>query len=169
MTPAGLLTDAFNRVHGIVHETVDRLTPEHLAIRPNGGGNSIAWLIWHLTRIQDKQVADVAGFKEVWTTKGWFEQFALRLDPEDTGYGHDYDEVSAVQVTSGELLTSYYDATHQQTLDFLSNLTGDDLDRIVDERWDPPVTLGARLISVIADDLQHAGQAAYASGLLKIG
>jgi hypothetical protein len=167
MTPADLLTDAFNRIHGIVHETVDGLAVDQLAVRPNGGGNSIAWLVWHLARIQDRQVAEVADLKEVWTSKGWYEQFALPLEAADTGYGHDFDDVSAVLVTSGDLLTGYYDATHQQTLDFLSNLTGTDLDRVVDTRWDPPVTLGARLISVIADDLQHAGQAAYASGLLK--
>ena len=167
MNPADLLTEAFTRIHGIVHETVDGLSADQLALRPNGEGNSIAWLVWHLTRIQDKQVSHVAALREVWTTKGWFERFALPLDPSDTGYGHDFDDVAAVQVKSGDLLTGYYDATHQQTLDYLSNLTGSDLDRIVDVHWDPPVTLGARLISVIADDLQHAGQAAYASGLLK--
>ena len=168
MTPADLLTEAFTRIHGIVHRTVDGLSADQLSSRPDGQGNSIAWLIWHLTRIQDDHVAEVAGVAQAWTAKGWAERFALPLDPADTGYGHDFDQVESVRVPSGDLLTGYYDAVHEQTLYFLSNLTGDDLERVVDTRWDPPVTLGVRLISVISDDLQHAGQAAYAGGLLKI-
>ena len=43
----------------------------------------------------------------------------------------------------------------------LEGLAPDDLDRVVDRRWDPPVTLGVRLVSIADDSLQHAGQAAY--------
>jgi hypothetical protein len=75
--------------------------------------------------------------------------------------------VSAVQVRSGELLTGYYDAVHQETLNYIQELTDSDLDRIVDKAWDPPVTLGVRLVSVISDDLQHAGQAAYLRGIIE--
>ena len=48
----------------------------------------------------------------------------------------------------------------------MSGLTDADLPRVVDERWDPPVTLGVRLVSVISDCLQHAGQAAFVRGIL---
>ncbi len=169
MNSAQLLTESFTRIHDVVHRTVNGLSADQLSDRPGGEGNSIAWLVWHLTRIQDDHVADVAGSAQVWTAKGWSTRFALPLDDADTGYGHTSEQVAAVRVSSPDLLTGYFDAVHQRTLNFLSNLTGDDLDRVVDERWDPPVTLGVRLISVISDDLQHAGQAAYASGLLKIG
>jgi hypothetical protein len=37
---------------------------------------------------------------------------------------------------------------------------------VVDDSWDPPVTVSIRLVSILADDLQHAGQAAYARGVL---
>jgi hypothetical protein len=40
---------------------------------------------------------------------------------------------------------------------------------VVDASWDPPVTLGVRLVSVISDDLQHAGQAAYLRGMIEYG
>ena len=169
MNPADLLTEAFTRIHDVVHRTVTGLNAGQLSDRPGGDGNSIAWLVWHLTRIQDDHVAEVANSPQVWTSKGWAERFALPLADTDTGYGHTSEQVAAVQVGSIDLLTGYFDAVHQRTLNFLSNLTGDDLDRVVDTRWDPPVTLGVRLISVISDDLQHAGQAAYASGLLKTG
>ncbi|HEX6468387.1 MAG TPA: DUF664 domain-containing protein [Streptosporangiaceae bacterium] len=165
MTSAQLLADAFDRVHGAVHRAVDGLTPGQLAYRVDGRANSIAWLVWHLTRVQDDHVADVAGTAQVWTS-GWAERFGLPFDPADTGYGHGGDEVAAVRVESGELLTGYYDAVHQRTIDYVGTLTDDDLPRIVDRSWDPPVTLGVRLVSVIDDDLEHAGQAAFVRGLL---
>jgi uncharacterized damage-inducible protein DinB len=164
---AELLIDAFTRIHGVVHEAVDDLTPDQLNARPDGEANSIAWLIWHLTRIQDDHIADVAQLAQVWMSKGWAERFGLDLDPTDTGYAHGSAEVAAVQVQSRELLTGYHDEVYQQTLEYIANLTDADLDRVVDRSWDPPVLLGVRLISVISDDLQHAGQAAYVGGLLK--
>jgi uncharacterized damage-inducible protein DinB len=168
MNTAELLTETFTRIRDIVARSVDGLTPEQLAARPDGEGNSVAWLVWHLTRIQDDHVSEVAGRKQAWLSKGWAERFGLPFDPADHGYGHSSEQVSAVRPESGELLIGYHDAVYQQTVDYLQNLLDADLDRIVDTSWDPPVTLGVRLVSVISDDLQHAGQAAYAAGLLKL-
>ena len=167
MTSAELLVDAFGRIREVVHDVVDGLTPEQLTFRVDSRANSIAWLVWHLTRIQDDHVADVAQAEQVWTSRGWAERFGLPFDPFDTGYGHRSDEVAAVQVESGALLVGYYDAVHEQTTRYVAGLTDADLDRIVDESWDPPVSLGVRLVSVIADDLQHAGQAAFVRGILE--
>jgi Protein of unknown function (DUF664) len=167
MTSAELLVDAFGRIRGVVHRTVDGLTPEQLTFRLDPETNSIAWLVWHLTRIQDDHVAGVAGAEQVWTSQGWVERFGLPFDPRDTGYGHRADEVAAVRVDSGELLVGYYDAVHAHTVRYVERLGDTDLARIVDRSWDPPVTLGVRLVSVIADDLQHAGQAAFVRGILQ--
>jgi uncharacterized damage-inducible protein DinB len=161
-----LLIDAFTRIRGVVQATARGLTPDQLAARPDGEANSIAWLVWHLTRIQDDHLADAMGVAQVWTSQGWFERFGLALDPSDTGYGHGSSEVAAVRVEA-ELLTAYHDAVYEQTIEYVEGLSDADLDRIVDRSWDPPVSLGVRLISVISDDLQHAGQAAYVAGLLK--
>jgi len=173
MTIAELLADAFGRVHQTVHGAVDGLTPGQLAFRPESGANSIAWLVWHLTRIQDDHIADVAGTGQVWTSTrnrpSWADRFGLPFAAAATGYGHGSEAVAAVQVESGELLTGYYDAVHEETLRYIAGLTDPDLDRIVDKAWDPPVTLGVRLVSVINDDLQHAGQAAYLRGLIERG
>jgi hypothetical protein len=165
MTSAQLLIDAFDRVREEVHHVVDGLTEDQLGHRIDGRANSIAWLVWHLTRIQDDHVAGAAGLEQVWTTGGWATRFDLPLDETDTGYGHDDPQVSQVRA-GAELLTGYYDAVHQQTVDFVGGLTDEDLPRIVDRAWDPPVTLAVRLVSVISDDLQHAGQAAFVRGLL---
>jgi Protein of unknown function (DUF664) len=170
MTSAELLVDAFGRIREVVHRVVDGLTPDQLAFRVVPGTNSIAWLVWHLTRIQDDHLADAAQVEQVWTAQGWVERFGLPFDPRDTGYGHRADEVAAVRVGSGELLVGYYDAVHQQTTRYVGRLSDADLARIVDRSWDPPVSLGVRLVSVIADDLQHAGQAAFVRGAsLSIG
>jgi uncharacterized damage-inducible protein DinB len=169
MTSAALLVDAFGRIREVVHDVVDGLTPEALAFRVDSGANSIAWLVWHLTRVQDDHIADAAGVEQVWTSQGWFERFGLPFDPVATGYGHQADEVAAVRVESGDLLVGYYDAVHEQTIRYVSDLTDADLARIVDRSWDPPVSLSVRLVSVIADDLQHAGQAAFVRGIVERG
>ena len=166
MSSANLLVDAFGRVRGIVQRVVEELGPEQLSFRVDDETNSIAWLIWHLTRIQDDHIAGVAGTEQIYTSGGWADRFALPFDVSDTGYGHSSDEVTAVRVESGELLTRYHEAVFAQTLQFVESLTDADLARIVDESWDPPVTLGVRLVSVISDNLQHAGQAAFVRGII---
>jgi hypothetical protein len=163
---AELLIDDFGRIQGMVHRAVAGLTPSDLAFRPDSHANSIAWLVWHLTRIQDDHVADVAGTEQVWTGQHWDERFGLPFDAGATGYGQSSDEVAAVRAGVDELL-GYHDAVHEETVRFVSGLRPADLERIVDESWDPPVSLGVRLVSVVTDDVAHAGQAAYVRGLLE--
>jgi hypothetical protein len=104
MTSAELLVDAFGRIRELVHRVVGGLTAEQLAFRVDPEANSIAWLVWHLTRIQDDHLADAAGVEQVWTSQGWVERFGLPFDPRDTGYGHRSEEVADVQVDSSEVL-----------------------------------------------------------------
>ncbi|MGH9093354.1 MAG: mycothiol transferase [Acidimicrobiales bacterium] len=166
MRMADQLVDAFERVRDAVHPAVQGLTPEQLAVRLDPQANSIAWLVWHLTRIQDDHVAAAAGTEQVWTVEDWVSRFRLPFGPGSTGYGHGPDDVEAVRATA-DLLLGYYDATHGRTLAFVGGLAEADLDRVVDESWDPPVTLGVRLVSVVADDLQHVGQAAFVRGVVE--
>jgi uncharacterized damage-inducible protein DinB len=166
MTSAELLVDAFERIRQDVHGAVRGLTPEQLAVRIDADANSIAWLVWHLTRIQDDHVAAVAHLEQVWTSAGWTEQFALPFEPWATGFAHSSSDVAAVTVDSGDRLLDYHDAVHAQTIRFVQGITDADLDRVVDESWDPPVTLGVRLVSVINDNTEHAGQAAFVRGLV---
>jgi hypothetical protein len=161
-----LLIDGFGRIREIVHEVLDGMTQAELDFRLDPAANSIAWLVWHLTRVQDDHVSGASGREQVWLAGGWEERFALPLDPGDIGYGNDADEVGVVRVPS-ELLAGYHDATYEQTISFLSELQDADMGKIVDRSWNPPVTMAVRLISVLSDDLQHAGQAAYIKGLLE--
>lgn len=162
-----LLIDAFGRIAGVVRSTVRGLDAEILGGRVDPDANSIAWLVWHLTRVQDDHVSEVAGRAQAWTEEGWAERFALPFDVADTGYGHSSDDVAALGGVSASNLTGYHEAVRSRTEEFLRTVDDDDLDRVVDRNWDPPVTLGARLVSVISDDLQHAGQAAYVKGVLQ--
>jgi uncharacterized damage-inducible protein DinB len=165
MTPAHLLIDAFDRIRQTGRAAVEDLDDDALAARPAPDANSVGWLVWHLARVQDDHVADVAGLEQVWTRSGYADRFGLPFDTGDIGYGHTTDQVAAVRVGAA-LLADYLDDVSDQTLAYLRTLTEADLDEVVDDRWDPPVTRGVRLVSVVSDDLQHAGQAAYVRGLL---
>jgi hypothetical protein len=164
-TANDLLIDGFGRVRETVQDTVEGLDEDRLAHRPDPGANPIAWLVWHLTRVQDDHLAGVAGSEQLWTVGGWVERFRLPFDVEATGYGQTAEEVGRLRATS-ELLAGYQDAVHAATVDYLGTLKDDDYARVVDERFDPPVTLAVRLVSVLNDTTQHAGQAAYVRGLL---
>jgi len=162
--PQALLTEAFGRISGVVHSALRDASVDMLTYRTDPGANTMAWLVWHLTRVQDDHVADLLGQEQVWTAQGWAARFDLPFDTAATGYGQSDTEVAAVR-SGSDLLGGYYDAVHARTLTFLATVTEADLDRIVDTSWNPPVTLAVRLISILSDDLQHAGQASYIRGL----
>jgi hypothetical protein len=159
-----LLRDSFTRLIEHVEELTDGLTDEIAIFRPTGTTNSIAWLIWHSARQHDAQLCDIAGIEEVWTRDGWVDRFALDLPREDTGYGHDADDVGKVRAHA-DLLAGYYHAVHKVTLEYIASVTTDELARVVDTRWDPPVTASVRLVSIVDDSAQHLGQAAYVRGI----
>lgn len=161
-----LLTDAFGRVRDIVSDVVEGLDADALAERLDADANSIGWLVWHLTRVQDDHIADVAGREQRWTADGWMERFGLPFPSGDIGYGHSSADVAAVRVTDPDLLLGYHEAVHEQTVDYVAGITDPDLDVVVDDSWDPPTTLGVRLVSVIGDTMQHAGQAEFVRGII---
>lgn len=159
-----LLRDSFTRLIEHVDAIADELSDEVALYRPAPTANTIAWLLWHSARVQDAQLCEVAGVEEVWTRDGWVDRFGLDLPRDDTGYGHGADDVAKVRA-SADLLAGYYHAVHKVTLEYIASVTAEDLSRIVDERWDPPVTASARLVSIVDDCAQHLGQAAYVQGI----
>jgi hypothetical protein len=165
VTSADLLVDAFDRIRGVLGRALDGLTDEQLTEQVGPVANPISWLAWHVTRIQDDHVCDVAGIEQAWTGQGWYERFGLPFPVTDHGYAHTEQQVEQVRVP-GELLRAYHDAVYTRTVEYVKTIRDADLDQVVDTNWDPPVTLGVRLISVVSDNLQHAGQAAYVKGLL---
>jgi uncharacterized damage-inducible protein DinB len=166
MRSRDLLLYAYEQIQSTLRRAIEGLDADQLTRRVQPEANSIAWLAWHLLRVQDDHVADVAGSAQVWTAAGFAQRFGLPFDDSATGYGFSAEQVGQVRVDSADLLLEYGAAVHERTAEFLGGLSDDDLDRVVDTRWDPPVTLGVRLVSVLSDDLQHVGQAAYLRGLL---
>ncbi|MDF2823920.1 MAG: chorismate synthase [Mycobacterium sp.] len=158
------MRDAFTRLIEHVDGVVDGLTDEVSIYRPAPEANTIAWLLWHSARVQDAQVADVAGVEQAWTAGGWVDTFSLDLPRDDTGYGHSAQDVAKVRA-SAQNLAGYYRAVHELTLEYVAGLDAAELERVIDENWDPPVTVSVRLVSVIDDCAQHLGQAAYLKGL----
>lgn len=165
MTPAELLVDALTRTADGVGDVLDGLSDDELAHRPTPAANSIGWLVWHIARVQDDHVAGVSGLEQVYTAQGFAGTFDLPFDDRAIGFGHSSRDVSQVRAPAG-LLQEYAAAVHAQCVAWIGTLSETDLDRVVDERWDPPVTLGVRLVSVADDSAQHLGQAAYVKGLL---
>lgn len=162
-----MLLDAFGRVHEEVPQVLRGLDEQQLRWYPGPRANSIAWLVWHLTRVQDDHLAGVADSEQLWLSEGWEQRFGLPLEPRDIGYGHTVKQSHQV-FASAELLASYHEAVHLRTVQIIASLTGADLERIIDRRWDPPVTVAVRLVSVVNDITQHVGQAAYLRGLLQV-
>ncbi|CAA9355568.1 MAG: FIG01123341: hypothetical protein [uncultured Nocardioidaceae bacterium] len=165
MVAAELLVDALGRVKDTVHAAVEGLDEPQLSARLDPQANSIAWLVWHLTRVQDDHLAEAADSAQVWLADGWARRFGLPFDDDATGYGQSSADVTAVRAPA-DLLLGYHDAVHASSVTWLRTVADADLRRVVDERWDPPVTLAVRLVSVVDDDMQHAGQAAFLRGVL---
>ncbi|NHN54678.1 DinB family protein [Calidifontibacter sp. DB0510] len=174
------LIDAFDRVAETVPQVVDGLSVQDLLHRPRPDANSIGWLIWHLARVEDDHLAGVAavvegsgtgtagagGTSQVWLADGWARRFGLPYPEDAIGYGQTSDEVGRFTISDPQLLIGYYAAVHQRTVEILKPLSDNDFDAIVDDSWDPPVTLATRVVSVVNDVTQHIGQAAYVKGLL---
>ncbi len=161
-----ILIDAYTRIQELVHRSADGLSSEQLSYRPEEGSNSIAWLIWHLTRIQDGHLAAATGNDEAWVTEGWAGKFGMDADTAINGQGDGPAEVAALNADSAVLL-GYHDAVVDRTRAYLAGVDGPELDRIIDRSYDPPVSVGVRLVSVISDNTQHAGQARYLSGMIE--
>ncbi|HEY5172357.1 MAG TPA: DinB family protein [Acidimicrobiia bacterium] len=166
MDVASLLLELYGRIPPLAHDAVDDVDLATLAASPSPGANTIAWLVWHSARVQDHHVAQLIDSDQIWIGDDWARDFGLDPDPSNTGYGHTSQEVASVRPVHTEVLIEYLEAVNRRTYTLLEGLTPNALDRIVDRRWDPPVTLGVRLVSIADDSLQHLGQAAYLRGLL---
>jgi uncharacterized damage-inducible protein DinB len=166
MDVAALLLELYSRIPPLARSAVDGLDLATLGESPSPGANTIAWLVWHTARVQDHHIGEILDSDQIWIGSDWARRFGLDPDPHNTGYGHAPHDVAAVRPDRPELLVEYLEAVDARTRTLLERLTPEELDRVVDRRWDPPVTLGVRLVSIADDGLQHLGQAAYLRGLL---
>lgn len=163
-----LITDAFQRIIDMLEPALKGLTADDLNWQPKPDANSVGWIVWHLTRVQDAHIADLIGQPQLWVIREWHSRFNLPPDPDDTGYGHTPEKVRAFKSPQTETLLNYLKDVIERTKRYLNTLSLEDLDRVLDEPWyDPRPTVGVRLVSVLADGLEHAGEVAYLRGLRK--
>jgi len=162
-----LIIDGLNRVEEDLRQALEGLSADQLAFRPAEHANSVAWLVWHLTRVQDHHVADMAGRPQTWIEGGWHQRFGRPANANDTGFGNSPQDVASLRPEGPDVLIEYHAAVHARSVEYVATLSCQDMDRIVDTRWNPPVTAGVRLMSVINDCTQHAGQASYVRGLIE--
>jgi len=163
-----LIIDGFGRVLEPLEPALKGLSQEDLNERPKPDCNSIGWIVWHLTRGQDAQIADLMGEEQVWVKGKWYVKFVRHADPDDTGYGYTPQEVAGFKSPPPRVLLDYYRATLEQTKRYLAGLSSAGLDKKLNEPWfNPPPTVGVRVVSVLADCLQHSGEVAYLRGMLK--
>src|SRR5579862_7352771 len=156
MSASEILVEAFERLRDAMYPAVNGLSIEELTFRPDGESNSIAWLAWHLTRLQDAAVVRLSGGEPVWTSRGWYERFELGLPPEDTGTGHGPDSVAVVVVDARSLL-DYFEEVHERTVGWLRSIGDAELAGTVGPAHDPRATVAGLLVGVLVDDLQHVG------------
>ena len=166
MDVAEVYLELYGRIEPLAESAVDGASLDELNATVVPGTNPVGWLVWHLARVQDHHMSEILETDQVWQSDGWAARFGLDSDPSNMGYGHTPEQVVSVRPEASEALVGYLAAVSERTRTYLAGLTAADLDRVVDRRWDPPVTLGVRLISIADDSLQHAGQAAYLRGLL---
>jgi hypothetical protein len=166
-TARDLMLDGFARIRDGVREVVDGLTVEDLLWRPDADANHIAWLVWHLARQQDDQVAHLAGDQSAWLADGWVDRFDLPYPPETHGWSMSPADVGRFTVADVDLFAGYHGAVDARTTSLLQRLDAAGYARVVDDRWDPPVTVGIRLVSVLDDAAKHLGQAEYVRGLVQ--
>ena len=164
----GLIIDGYGRVWQVLEEALDRLPQDDLNQQPRPDCNSMGWLTWHLTRVQDDHIASLMGKGQLWTSEGWHAKFNRAPEPKDIGFGHSSEDVAAFQSPDVKTLLDYHRAVLERTKGYIATLSLSDLDRELNEPWYQPLpTVGVRLISIMSDSLQHAGQIAYLCGLLK--
>jgi hypothetical protein len=161
-----LIVDGFERLPELAEEAFAGVRPADFDRAPQPGANPLGWTVWHLTRVEDGQVAEMMGQPDLWVRDGWHKKFNRPPDHDDSGYGHTPAQVRAFRSPSAKVQLDYLRETTKRTKRYLASLELADLKRPIEPGPDPS-TVAIRLVSILADCHQHAGEAAYINGLLK--
>jgi len=146
-----------------VAQAVAGLTPRELAFRPKPHSNSIAFLLWHVTRGEDFWISGILlGEKQLYESGGWCKKFCT--PPMDSGFGYDVAKLDAWPVPSLSLLKGYAAAVREKTLAYLKSLTAAELDKPRDFGWRKGTT-GSALAHLITEVAEHSGQIGYLRGI----
>lgn len=165
MKATEVLIDLASRPIDAAERLRPKLSPTTLNAHPQNHDNSVAWLFWHSAREIDAQTADLAGTDQIWHANGFDKRFDLGPASDTIGYGHTAEEARAITTDDADLLLAYLRESTDALVAYVQTLNDADLDDVIDESWDPPVTRGVRIASIIDDAAQHIGPAAYVLGM----
>jgi hypothetical protein len=159
----------YARISQELERVLDGLTKDDLNQIPGPDCNSIGWLVWHLTRSQDRAIADLTGEDQFWVKDGWHARFGRPPDPADTGFGHSSEDIAAFKSPGSKTLWEYHLTVFEPAKRYIvDRLSETDLEREVERPTFSTVSpVHAILVGVLNDSLQHLGQAAYLRGMLK--
>ena len=139
------------------------LTDEQLSYQPTAETNSIAWLVWHLSRWRDAISATICGEPQVWVCEGWAARYGM--PGERTGMGDTPAQVTAFRVERA-VLFGYVDTAHRVTVERVATLTPTQLVQPIVSHTGEKRPAWRALAGVCSDSAQHSGQIAYLRGLL---
>lgn len=164
MKATEVLQDLTGRVRDAVGEIPRGLPTGVVNAHPLGHPNSVVWLLWHSGRELDVQLSGLTANEQVWTSEGYDSSSGVHGAGDSMGFGQ--SPAQAREVTAAEVgpVIDYVAAVCDAVDTYLFTVGDADLDAVIDDAWDPPVTRGVRLISILHDAVIHLGQAAYVLG-----
>ncbi|HEY7138914.1 MAG TPA: DinB family protein [Methylomirabilota bacterium] len=131
MDALGLFVLRYNAIHGkFVDDLFAGLTDAQARERPHGL-NSVAWLVWHATRVEDATVSRFVDDQPQVLTEGqWRDR--LGVDRRDVGSGMAEDEVESLSARiDTAALRGYAHAVADRTRSVTGSLTPAAWDEIV--------------------------------------
>jgi len=148
-----------------IARAIKDLSPDELAWRPKPHSNNIAFLLWHLARVEDLWINRlILGGKSMYETDGWYKKF--KTPAQDSGFGYDQAKLAAWPVPTPELLQSYTAAVREKTLAFLKTTDEKKLDEPKDFILNK-ATVGWALSHLISEIGEHSGQIGYLRGVMR--
>ena len=151
--------------NGYVNEAIKGLSTDQLAFRPQRHSNSIAFLLWHLARVEDLWINRILlGGKEIYELGGWYKKFGTPA--QDSGFGYDVKTLDAWPIPKLELLRAYAAAVREKTKVYINALNTKKMDESKDFGWSRG-TIGSALSHLITEVGEHTGQIGYIRGIMK--
>jgi hypothetical protein len=163
--------DLFLSQHAMVHaaemshaslwsfedEILDGVTGQQMRLIPRACEHSIAWLIWHMTRIEDVTMnLLVAGSPQVLLREGWIEQ--MKISVRDTGNGMTADNVADLgKSISLEALRAYRLSVGRRTRDIVKLLQPEQLKQKVDPTRLQQITREGAVLAAGSGVLEYWG------------
>ncbi len=156
------IVDRLDAAYRWIESLSEGITDEQFYYQPTDDSNSIAWLVWHLSRWRDRISASVTGEAQVWISDGWAQRFGM--DEERTGLGDTPELVASFRVPRDQVL-GYAAAAHRAIVERVLKITPEQFDQPVESLYGDLRPAWRVLAGVIGDSTEHVGQINYLRGM----